>query len=181
MSPWIINLIGIGRMTGVDDSGDVQLAQVTEGALGDGGQELVTDKVPRVTEFGFASVPPLQSVATMLRRCGERSRAFISGTSHSASRPRGMQSGDTCLYDVRGRRVSLTSDGVVIDAAGGEVFVRNASKVRCECDVETTGDLVSRADGERVSLNALHDAYAAHAHTLVKAGTDKSGPTDHAA
>lgn len=35
-----------------------------------------------------------------------------------------------------------------------------APPMRLTCDLETTGDIISRADGERVSLNALADALA---------------------
>jgi hypothetical protein len=75
----------------------------------------------------------------------------------------------------------LTADGITIDAAGGLVTVTNASKVRCTCDIETTGDVRCRADGQVVSLGDLHDAYNAHKHTGVQAGSATSGLTDHAA
>lgn len=184
----ILNLIGIGRATVVDDSGDVQLLQVTEGAGGTGGSDLVTDKVPRVAEFGFVSSPPLGSVVTMLRRGGERARSFVIGSSHSPSRPRDLKPGDSGIYDVRGAKVMLTADGLVIDCAGLPATIENATtitvkaseKVRIEAPLtECTGDVVSRADGTRVSLNDLRDAYAAHKHTGVQTGTALSGLTDH--
>lgn len=186
----ILNMIGIGRATVIDDKGDVQLIQVTEGALGTGGREYVTDKVPRVAEFGFASSPPVDAVVTLLRRGGERARAFVIGTSHSPSRPRNLEPGDAGIYDVRGAKVMLTASGLVIDCAGLPAIIQNATtvtvkaseKVRVDAPaIECTGDIVSRADGTKVSLNDLRDAYALHKHTAVQVGTGVSGLTDHAA
>jgi hypothetical protein len=57
------------------------------------------------------------------------------------------------------------------------VTVTNASKVRCTCDIETTGDVVARADGKAVSLGALHDTFNLHNHPPVAAGGSwGSGP-----
>lgn len=175
----ILNLIGIGRATLSDDSQEQQFVQLTERFLGNGGTERVTDKVPRVTEFGFTSVLPEGSEIVVIRRNGERAHSIAIASQHRASRPKGLKPGDTAIYDVRGRIIRLTADGIEIDAAGGPVTVKRASKIRCECDVETTGDIVSRADGTRVSLNKLYDAYNAHTHPpAAKGGQWGSGPPD---
>lgn len=172
------DLIGIGRATLVDDGGEMQFVQVTEGAAGTGGDQRVSDKVRRVSEFGFASVPPIGSEVLVLRRLASRALSIVIGTSHRASRPTGLQPGDAGIYDVRGAKLMLTDGVVTLDAAGGEVLVTNASKVRCDCDIETTGDVRCRVNGQAVSLGALHDAYNAHKHTGVQAGTASSGTTD---
>jgi phage baseplate assembly protein V len=174
----LLNMIGIGRATLVDDAGDQQLIQITEGARGDGGHDLVTDKVPRVTEFGFTSVPPVGSVMMLLRRSGDRARSFIFGSHHAASRPKGLKPGDTAIYDVRGARVQLTADGLLIDCAGLPAMVQDFSTLTVNGDIHCTGDLISRSTGNAVSLNALHDAYAIHKHTAVQTGTGVSGPID---
>lgn len=188
MMRFLANLIGIGRATLVDDTGDVQQLQVTEAAFGQGGDDLVTDKVPRVADFGFASSPPIDSEVVVLRRGGERSRGIVLGTSHRPSRPKNLKAGDAGIYDVRGASVMLTENGLVIDCAGLPAVVQNtttltvkaSAKVRIEAtSIECTGDVVSRADGTQVSLNGLRDAYAAHKHTGVQAGTGVSGLTDH--
>lgn len=186
----LANLIGIGRTTRIDDSGELQLHQVTEGAVGNGFADRVTDDVRRVSEFGFASVPPIGAEVLVLRRLSQRVLSLVIGTSHRPSRPRGLQPGDAGLYDVRGAKVMLTANGLAIDCARLPVVLTNTTdvtvtasgKVRIEAStLEVTGDVISRADGAHVSLNALRDAYAAHKHGLVKAGTDTSGPTDHTA
>ncbi|WP_242183075.1 phage baseplate assembly protein [Sphingomonas sp. CARO-RG-8B-R24-01] len=175
----ILNFIGIGRASLVDDSQDVQTVQLTEGAAGNGSAPRVTDGVQRVTEFGFTSVPPDGTEVIVIRRNGDRGNSIAIATSHRASRPRDLAKGDVAIYDSRGRIIKLTADGIEIHAAGSTVKVTDAAKVRCECDVETTGDIVSRADGQRVSLNALHDAYNLHDHPPIAGSTSwGTGPPD---
>lgn len=173
----ILNLLSFGRATLIDDAGDLQLVQVTERAIGGGMEDRVTDKVQRVAEFGFSSMPPIGSEVVVLRRNGDRGLSIVVGTSHRPSRPRGLKAGDVVVYDERGRKVSLTADGIEIDGAGGPVTVVNATKVHCACDIETTGDVVARADGASISLTKLHDAYNAHVHPPIVAGAQwGSGP-----
>jgi len=173
----LLNLLGIGRVTVVDDAGDLQLLQVTEGAIGTGRGDRVTDQVRRVTEFGFSSSPPLGAEVVVIRRNGERAQSIAIATSHRPSRPRDLSPGDVVVYDVRGRMIRLTEEGIEVEAAGGPVTIRDAAKVRCECDVETTGDVTARVDGKRVSLAKLYDAYQFHSHPPVTAGASwGSGP-----
>lgn len=175
----LFSLFGVGRATLVDDSKPVQRIQVTEGAKGQGGSDRITDQVPRMSEYGFTSALPDDAEVLVIRRNGERANGIVIATQHRASRPTDLEAGDVAIYDVRGRVIKLTSDGVIVDGADGLVTVKNATKVRCECDVETTGDLISRADGQRVSLNALHDAYNLHDHPPVAGGGQwGSGPPD---
>lgn len=187
----ILNMIGLGSATLVDDTGDHQLVQVTEGAIGTGYKPRIIDKVLRLSEFGFSSNPPLGSQVTMVRRNGERGASVIVATHHIPSRPKNLKPGDAILYDVRGAHVLLTDAGIEIDAAGLDVTVKNAAnislqattKVRIDApDVECTGNLkvdkLLTGDGTPVELGALRDAYNSHTHGGVKSGDDtSSGPT----
>jgi phage baseplate assembly protein V len=168
--PFITNLFGKGRITRTDDSGDMQKLQVTEPVRGAGQDPFITKDVQRLAEYGFATVVPADTDVLLVRLGGMRSHTLAIATSHRDSRPTGLSEGDVVIYDTRGHRFSLTENGLIIDAAGDEVTVVNASKVRCECDIETTGDVISRADGTRVSLNKLHDAYNMHDHPPVTKG-----------
>lgn len=176
----LANLIAFGRATLVDDGGELQLVQVTEKAFGTGFADRIIDHVRRLTEFGFSSVPPAESEVLVIRRGGDRGQSIVIATSHRPSRPRSLQPGDACLYDVRGARILLGPNGIEVDGGGRPVTVKNTPKVRLETDLlEVTGDVVSRADGSRVSLNGVRDAYVAHKHLQVKTGTDVSGASDH--
>jgi phage baseplate assembly protein V len=163
----LLNMVGIGRSTLADDSGDLQLLQITEGATGGGGSDRILEKVRRVAEFGFASVPPDGAEVLVLRRNGLRTQSIVIATSHRPSRLKNLKPGDAALYDVRGAKITLTDQGIEIDAAGGEVTITNATKIHADCDIETTGDIISRAGGVPVSLNDLHDKYNEHDHPPV--------------
>lgn len=177
MTDRLLNVITLGRITLTDDAGELQRVQVIRRAQGSGGADAITDDVPRAAEFGFTSVAPEDADAVLIHLAGRAGNGIVIATSHKPSRPRELKKGDTAIYDARGRTVRLTDAGIEIDAKGGEVLVSNASKVRCTCDVETTGDIVSRADGDRVSLNKLHDTFNLHNHPPVAgAGTWGSGP-----
>jgi phage baseplate assembly protein V len=186
MMGWLATVFGIGRLRLIDDSGPVQRAQVDQGAFVDGARRL-TDNVPIIGAFGFASAAPLGAEVLVVRCGADRSQSVGIATNHQDSRPRNLQPGDAALYDVRGRTVRLDADGMTIDAKNGPVKIVNATtvtikaatKVRIEAPIlECTGDIVAQADGTQVSLQALHDAYNAHVHTGVQTGTAKTGPTD---
>ena len=186
------NMFGIGSVTLTDDTGDMQMLQVTERTAGHGIADRIMDKVRRVAEFGFASVPPIGSEALIARRNGERAQSMVIGTNHRASRPRNLQPGDTYLYDVRGQYVRLTAAGLEIDCAGLPAVIRNCSTVTITATekvtidapaVECTGSLkvdkLLTGDGTPIEIGALRDAYNAHKHTGVATGTASSGTTDH--
>lgn len=186
----ILDFVGIGRITRSDDSGNIQLLQITEGAVGEGGDDRVIANVRRLTEFGFSSLPPIDSEVVMIRRAGDRSLSIAIASNHRASRPRDLAVGDTVIYDQRGNQVRLTADGIEVRAADTPVKVTGATlvtvtasdKVRVEAaTLECTGDVVSRCDGGAVSLNALRDAYAAHKHGGISTGTASTSITDHPA
>lgn len=194
MTSRLHSLFGIGSVTLADDSGDMQRLQITEGTAGQGIAARIMDRVRRVVEFGFASVPPLGSEALIARRSGERTQSMVVGTSHRPSRPRNLMPGDTCLYDVRGAKVLLTANGLLIDCAGLPAIIQNSTIVTVTAtdrivldapDVECTGnfkaDKLLTGDGTPVELGALRDAYNSHHHTGVAPGSGTTGATDHAA
>ncbi|KQN00574.1 phage baseplate assembly protein V [Sphingomonas sp. Leaf25] len=191
----LANLFGFGRVTLVDDDGELQRLQVTEGATGTGFADRVTDAVPMIGRFGFASVPPADSEVLLARRNGDRGKSIAIGTSHRPSRPKGLKPGDAGMYDVRGAKVLLTEDGLVIDCAGLPAIVKNAPTVtlqatdrivldapiiECTGAITAKGDATVRTDGTAVEVGKLRDAYAAHKHGGVTTGTGVSGLTDKA-
>lgn len=172
-------LFGFGRVTDVDDTGDAQVLQVTQGARGTGFKARILDKINRLSQFGIASVPPEDAGVLMIHLGGDRSQTFVIATHHAASRLKNLQPGDSALYDVRGAAISLTADGLDIDCAGKPAQIRNFSTLTVEGNLHVTGDIVSRSDGTPVSLNGLRDAYHDHKHGGVAAGAAVSGLTDH--
>lgn len=173
------SLFGFGRVTDIDDTGDAQVLQVTQGARGTGFKARVLDKINRLSQFGIASVPPKDAGVLMIHLGGDRSQTFVIATHHAASRLKNLQPGDSALYDVRGAMIKLTAAGLEIDCAGQAAVIRNYSTCTFEGDIHVTGDVVSRSAGTPVSLNGLRDAYHDHKHSGVTAGGALSGLTDH--
>jgi phage baseplate assembly protein V len=195
----ILNIFGVGRVSLIDDTGDMQLLQVTEGAAGKGIGDRITDKVRRVVEYGFFSVPPIDSEILVARRNGDRTLPMVIGTSHRASRPRNKQPGDAGIYNgITGAVVQMTADGLLIDCAGLPAIIRNATHVTITAsekitldapmveilhDATVAGNLdvagTITGDGVVVELGALRDAYNAHRHGGVSTGAGTTGATDH--
>jgi phage baseplate assembly protein V len=168
----IRTLLGIGRATLIDDTGDLQLVQVTEGDVGGGIGDRVSDNVKRVGDYGAYAVPPLGSEVVVLYRGGDRNKPLVIATSHRPSRPRGKQPGDSGIYNgVTGAIVEMTDAGTVIDAGGLPITVKNFSSCTVEGDLHVTGDVISRAGGMPVSLNTLRDDYDEHTHTVTAIGS----------
>jgi len=196
----LANLIAFGRVTLVDDSKDLQELQITEKAYGKGIVDRILDKVVRLVDFGFASAPPIDAEAMILRRNGDRGHSVVIAASHRPSRPKNLKPGDTVVYDVRGAKVQLTEDGLLIDCAGLAAQISNATSVTITASDEITldaptvsisGDLevqgaitghdtvTAHQGGSSVEMGALRDAYSAHKHGGVDTGTGVSGISDH--
>lgn len=142
MSSW-------GRVTFSDDSNSAQLLQVK---LND---SETRDDTPRIAEFGLTSRPPDGSDVLVVFLGGDRSKGVVVATAHQASRPKGLLTGETMLYDLWGKSVHLTkAGGIVVEAQGAPVTVNNATTVTINAAdsvelvtplLHVTGDIV--ADG----------------------------------
>lgn len=179
--PRLLNMLRLGRVSAVDDTRAVQRVQVTEAGPGPDGSPAVVDDVAVLGLYGLASVAPLKSDVLVVRLFGGRSLSVAVGFNHQPTRLRGLSPGDTALYDVRGAYVRFTEAGLEIDGAGLPMTIRNVGGAVTidAAQLRVTGDVLSRCDGEAVSLNDLADQYDAHGHTGVQPGAGTSGPTDH--
>lgn len=116
-------VVGRGRIkTGTDD-GPVQKQQVRL-------SEFETfDNIPRVSEYGFNSMPPADSDAVLIFVGGNRRDGVIIGTGNQQFRMRSMKPGEVSISDNLGQSVYLTQQGIVIDGGGLPVLVKNAPSV----------------------------------------------------
>lgn len=139
LSRRVLNLLSIGSIKTVVDTGDVQKSQISLNPF-----ETI-DGIPRALEFGITSNPPINSTAVVSFAGGDRSNGIILGTNHAASRPRGLAPGETKLYSQDGKSVYLTaSGGIVVDAKGQDVVVNNARNVTWNC----SGDFTQNVSGK---------------------------------
>ena len=186
MNPRLLaNIFGLGRISLADDTDELQQLQITEKAYGTGFIDRILDKVRRLTEFGFTSVPPVDAEAVMMRFGADRGGSVVIATSHRPSRPRNLKPGDTAVYDVRGAILKFTDTGTILDCAGLPLVIQNASKITLDSpEIDITGDLkvggniVLETNGTSIDVKALHDAYNAHKHTGVQTGAGSTGITD---
>lgn len=174
-------MVGRGRVAIVDDSGAAQIAQVLMSDL-----EVPNDRF-RMAEFGFTSNPPAGSDAIVLHLTGERKSGVVVGTNHQASRPRGLNAGESMLYSQDGKSIYMTaSGGIVVEAKGQSVTVQDATvvtikaatKVRLETPrFECTGDIVDNCDSTGRSMSADRQIYDQHEHQVHNIQTGSSTVT----
>lgn len=113
-----------GRITFSNDAGNVQTLQVRLGQLE------TRDGTPRLGEFGHASRPPAGADVIVVFAAGDRSNGVVIATGDQKTRPRGLNEGESQLYDLWGKSVYLTRDGgIVVEAKGTPVTVNNATVV----------------------------------------------------
>ncbi|MET3132230.1 phage baseplate assembly protein V [Oxalobacteraceae bacterium GrIS 1.11] len=172
----VLMLIGRGRVTTGDDSGNVQMLQVklNEGHVRDG--------TPRLAEFGFTSMPPNGSDVMLLFIAGDRSNGVIVATGHQASRMKNLKAGEVAIYDDQGQSIHLTRAGIVIHGAGLPVTITGTSGITLDTPVvHMTGKL--SVDGTVTAPvvvgteNVLFGGKSGvdHRHGNVQRGQDSTG------
>ena len=176
-------LVGLGRVTLVDDTGTVQMLQLKLGAL-----EL-RDRTPRLAEYGFASNPPAGSDAALLFVGGDRSNGVVIATGNQTYRLKGLANGDAAIYDSRGQSVWLTASGIVVNGAGLPLTVNNTPtvtvnaatqidlqtpKVSCSGDLDVAGSIVAQGDisdhGTK-TMAGMRTVFNSHDHTDPQGGS----------
>jgi phage gp45-like len=120
----LIGIVGVGRLSLVDDAGVQQVAQVVihpEMV----GIEAIIDATPRLSEYGLASCPPAGAEAIILFMGGRRSEGIIVATGHRDSRIKDLKPGEAALYN------GLTQEMLLFQEAGG-------GKINASLEVEET-------------------------------------------
>lgn len=152
------HMLRVGRVKLVDESGPIGRVQVDEGDLGKVGSRRIIDKVARIAHFGFAAVPPIGSEIMLASPGGDRSQSIAIGSNHQPSRLKDLQPGDSGIYDVRGAKVVLTEDGLLIDCAGLPAVVQNCPTITLRATGKVTIDAPT--------LEVLHDMTVAGNSTV---------------
>lgn len=192
----VLLVVGRGRIkTGADD-GPAQKQQVRLS------QFETFDDIPRLSEYGFNSMPPEESDAVLIFAGGNRRDGVIIATGNQTYRMRNLKPGEVSISDNLGQSVYLTQSGIVIDGAGLPILVHNTPSVTFDTPmVHATGDVVIEgallvkkdatveqnvlvtqsvtaqgdiSDHGSKSMKAMRDVFNNHDHAVasVKAGTD---------
>lgn len=143
----VLMVVGRGRIKTGDDSGPVQRQQVRLGAFE------TFDNVPRMSEYGFNSMPPPDADAVLVFVGGNRLDGVIIGTGSQQYRMRSLKPGEVSISDNQGQSVYLTQSGIVVDGAGLPVLVTNTPQITLDApltkmtgDVEIDGNLTVKKD-----------------------------------
>lgn len=162
----LLMVVGRGRVTTSDDSGNVQVLQVRLG------QDEVRDGTPRLAEYGLTSVPPIGSDAIVIFIGGDRSAGVAVATGNQGARPKGLAVGEVAIHDDQGQMVHITRSGITIKGAGKPVTIQDTPKVRIEADrLEVTGDIEDRCDTDGRTMAAMREIYNEHTHGGVQTGS----------
>jgi phage baseplate assembly protein V len=171
-------IVARGKVLRTSDALSLPHLQV-EGLKG----EVLSD-VEHVQQFGFRS-RLRDGAGEYLAVCpgGDRASATVVGTADRGVRVVELASGETIVYDARGRFVHFAVDGLFVEGNLDAVTVHSSVKVRLEAPlVETTGDLhvegdlavdgdlvatgdVSDSSGTAQTMAAMRTNFNAHTHS----------------
>lgn len=171
----IAGMLGIGRITSQNDSGEIQQAQYQT--------PLEVASAPRMADFGFSSGLPVGTDVVIAFIGGDRSSPVIIASNHQGYRRTGLNEGETAIYNKWAMEVLLTEKGVFIDAKGKDVEVNNATKVTINASegilantpvLKCTGDIIDNCESNTRTLKELRDAHNDHDHVVknVQKGND---------
>lgn len=141
-----------------NDAGYIQTAQTSVLADED------HDDVERIQQYGYTSVPLNGAEGVVIFVGGNRDHGLVIATEDRRYRLRGLAGGEVAIYDDQGQKVHLTRGGIVIDGAGKTVTITNTPKVRMEADLDVTGEVRDRCDGDGKSMADMRSAYNDHDH-----------------
>lgn len=171
----IAGMLGIGRITSQNDSGEIQQAQYQT--------PLEVASAPRMADFGFSSGLPVGTDVVIAFIGGDRSSPVIIASNHQGYRRTGLNEGETAIYNKWAMEVLLTEKGVFIDAKGKDVEVNNATNVTINGSegilantpvLKCTGDIIDNCESNTRTLKELRDAHNDHDHVVknVQKGND---------
>lgn len=119
----------------------------------------VRNNLERPQLYGFTSTPVAGCELFVLFVGGDRSHGIVVADGDPRYRPKDLQPGEACLYNLDGTRIVLRRGGLVEITAAGQVHVK-APLVHVDGDVVAGGDV---SDGAG-SLQDLRDLYDVHIH-----------------
>lgn len=105
-------------VSAINDGGGLQVLQLR------GPAEVTWDGVERLQNYGLTSNPPAGGEALALRVGGASDHVVVLAVESREYRVQGLASGEVCLYDDQGQRVTIYRDRVEVEAPN--VVVKSA-------------------------------------------------------
>jgi len=115
----------------VDDSTGIQLIQA------DIVEDSTKDKIPRIQQYGFTSVPKKDAQVILACLNGNRSNSIALAVDDSRYRVKNLSDGNVAIYDCNGNMVKLTDDGMELAIYSGKDLVINCKN--CSINLESGG------------------------------------------
>lgn len=158
----------------IDTSGTVHVCQTSAR----NGNE-IHDNIQIIQQFGFSSVPPVNTYLASLAESGLNDNAFIIGSHHPSFYPNKMKTGELKLYDAFGQSIYMTSNKEIrlTGQEEVEILIGDTSiisivngKVTINADITINGKITASGDvvGSGISLSG-------HTHSGVQAGGSSTG------
>ncbi|BBV67854.1 Mu-like prophage FluMu protein gp45 [Klebsiella sp. STW0522-44] len=99
--------------------------------------DATNDDVERFQQYGFTSVPPAGSEAIILAVGARRESLVAIAVEDKRCRPKGLASGDVCLYHQDGQSMIILKEGGMVEIKGkhfnytaDDLFEINASQIK---------------------------------------------------
>lgn len=160
-------MLTVGRcvLNAIYDGKGVQ--QVQASLLGDE----VRDKVDRMQEYGFSSVPLTGAQGVIVFVGGDRGHGVVVATSDSRHRPTGLQGGEVVIYTDEGDKITLKR-GNNIEIETQTLTVKASTKVRMETPLlEVTGDILDNQGSNANTIQNMRTVFNGHTHPGDSGGT----------
>lgn len=161
----ITGMLGIGRVVGLKDVGVTQKVQYQT--------PFEVAEANRLAEYGFSSSLPVGSDVVLAFLGGDRSNPVIIASNHQTYRYKGLNPGETVIYNQTGQYVLLSKTSIYIEANGKDVFVNKAKKMEATATESVklitptllvTGDVIDNCETNTKTLKQLRDAHNNHTH-----------------
>jgi phage gp45-like len=172
------NMLGIGRVTIVNDAGPVQTMQVTIN-YGE-----VKDNSVHIGHFGLAYNPPPGTDLVFGFVSGDRSNGLSFASNNKMYRMRNLLTGETALYDAMNKYIYLAEDGIHIVAAGLPVIIDDCSTFTVNASeavifntplVKSSGDMLDNYNTNSDTAAGARGRYNSHTHPGIEPGDSNTG------
>jgi phage baseplate assembly protein V len=171
----ILLIMARGSITLVDDTKPVQALQLRINGL-----ELISD-IPRFTEYGFTSNPPLGTQAIVGFKNGDRNDGIVIATSNATYRMRGLATGEIAISDDKGQSVYLSAAGIVVNGGGKPVEITNTPSILADTPLlKCTGDILDNCNTNTRTVAGMRQVANAHTHPVPNVQLGGPGTTTSA-
>lgn len=174
----VLMMVRRGKISLVDDSGAIQKVQLPPSGIE------TKDNLPRIAEYGLTSNPPEGTDAYLVNIGGDPSNGAVVGTNHQGTRPTGLKTGETMLYNgLVNVQVYLSASGLIVNAGGLPVVVNSATTVTINASgdvimntpmLKVSGDIIDNFGTNEDTMAGMRTKYNTHTHPVVEVQTGSS-------